>query len=148
MSWTSVWSVSCVVHDRLFWDHSGYMGSANERRRYKVMSSLIGWAHSQNDPCSCMWLTGCWLPGVSCANQRLPKLTLNLWHGWVITLIDWLILYLRIPEKHGLSSWSPWSTYTTYRFQLVGHSYTFAWVITIKEGKKIKEWEKRLCESN
>ena len=55
-----------------------------------------------------------------------------------------LILYLRIPEKHGLSSWSPWSTYTTYRFRLVGHSYTFAWVITIKEGKKIKEWGEKV----
>ena len=27
------------------------MCSANERRRYNVTSSLIGWAHSQNDPC-------------------------------------------------------------------------------------------------
>ena len=26
------------------------MGSANERRRYIVTSSLIGWAHAQNDP--------------------------------------------------------------------------------------------------
>ena len=28
-----------------------YMHPANERRRYNVTSSLIGWAHSQNDPC-------------------------------------------------------------------------------------------------
>ena len=28
------------------------MGSANERRRYKVASSLIGRTHAQNDPCS------------------------------------------------------------------------------------------------
>ena len=27
------------------------MCSANERRRYNVASSLIGWAHTQNDPC-------------------------------------------------------------------------------------------------
>ena len=27
------------------------MGSANERRRYIVTSFLIGWAHTQNDPC-------------------------------------------------------------------------------------------------
>ena len=27
------------------------MGSANERRRYNVTWSLIGWAHTQNDPC-------------------------------------------------------------------------------------------------
>ena len=29
-----------------------WMRPANERRRYNVTSSLIGWAHSQNDPCS------------------------------------------------------------------------------------------------
>ena len=28
------------------------MGSGNERRRYIVTSSLIGWAHTQTDPCS------------------------------------------------------------------------------------------------
>ena len=28
-----------------------WMHPANERRRYNVKSSLIGWAHSQNDPC-------------------------------------------------------------------------------------------------
>ena len=27
------------------------MGSANEGRHYTVTSSLIGWAHTQNDPC-------------------------------------------------------------------------------------------------
>ena len=27
------------------------IGSANERRRYNVTSSLIGWAYIQNDPC-------------------------------------------------------------------------------------------------
>ena len=27
------------------------MRPANERRRYKVTSSLIGWAHTRNDPC-------------------------------------------------------------------------------------------------
>ena len=28
------------------------MRPANERRRYIVTSSLIGWVHTQNDPCS------------------------------------------------------------------------------------------------
>ena len=28
-----------------------YMRPANERRRYNVTSSLIGWAHTENDPC-------------------------------------------------------------------------------------------------
>ena len=27
------------------------LGSANERRRYIVMSSLIGWMHTRNEPC-------------------------------------------------------------------------------------------------
>ena len=31
------------------------MGSANERWHYNVMSSLIGWAHTQNDPCESIW---------------------------------------------------------------------------------------------
>ena len=26
------------------------IGSTNERRRYNVTTSLIGWAHTQNDP--------------------------------------------------------------------------------------------------
>ena len=28
------------------------MGSVNGRRRYTVLSALIGWVHTQNDPCS------------------------------------------------------------------------------------------------
>ena len=28
------------------------MRSVNERRRYNVISSLIGWAHTQSDPCT------------------------------------------------------------------------------------------------
>ena len=27
------------------------MGSANKRRRYNLTPSLIGWAHTQNNPC-------------------------------------------------------------------------------------------------
>ena len=30
-----------------------FMCPANGRRRYTVMSSLIGWAHAQIDPCGC-----------------------------------------------------------------------------------------------
>ena len=32
------------------------MHLANERRRYIVMSSLIGWAHAQNDSCVYIWV--------------------------------------------------------------------------------------------
>ena len=31
------------------------MGPANEGRRYIVTLSLIGWTHTQNDPCQCIW---------------------------------------------------------------------------------------------
>ena len=36
------------------------MGSANERR-YIVTSSLIGWAHIQNDPCALVFKLGIWI---------------------------------------------------------------------------------------
>ena len=32
------------------------MRPANERRRYNVTSPLTGWAHTQNDPCICIFL--------------------------------------------------------------------------------------------
>ena len=32
------------------------MHPANERRRYSLTPSLIGWVHTQNDPCKCMSL--------------------------------------------------------------------------------------------
>ena len=31
------------------------MGPVNEGRRYIVTSSLVGWTHTQNDPCQCIW---------------------------------------------------------------------------------------------
>ena len=46
-------------HIILFWHKSGLilgMDSASQRRRYNVTSSLIGWAHIQNDPCQCTTL--------------------------------------------------------------------------------------------
>ena len=46
--------VECLWHVLLNVAKSGIMlgmGSANEGRRYNVTSSLIGWAHTQNDLC-------------------------------------------------------------------------------------------------
>ena len=34
-----------------------WMCQANERRRDNVKSSLIGWAHAQNDPCTHFWMS-------------------------------------------------------------------------------------------
>ena len=38
------------------------MRPANERQRYNVTLSLIGWAHRQNDPCVCVFFVSvsCW----------------------------------------------------------------------------------------
>ena len=48
----------CVKQYRLPWiSFTGIilgMGSSNERRRYIVKSSLIGWGHTQDDPCFTM----------------------------------------------------------------------------------------------
>ena len=45
-------------------DHFLCMRPTNERRRYNVTSSLIGWAHSQNDP---------WIPhALSCITYYQP----------------------------------------------------------------------------
>ena len=44
------WTMLNKIYDTI-WGIILGMGSANERRRYIVTSSLIGWAHTQNDPC-------------------------------------------------------------------------------------------------
>ena len=56
------------------------MSSANERGRYNVTSSLIGWAHIQNDP---------WVPGVKCLQD-----------------VKWSSIITRsISSKHMMTSW-------------------------------------------
>ena len=46
------------------------MGSTNERRRYIVTSSLIGWAHIQNDP---WYVTKTWSSSAAHAEVLTPK---------------------------------------------------------------------------
>ena len=43
-----------------------YMCPANERRRYDVRSSLIGWVHTQNNPYKWFQLLAKLMPTVSC----------------------------------------------------------------------------------
>ena len=47
------------------------MGSANDRRYHNVMSSLIGWAHTQNDP----W---CW--SMDAVAHRTCRICWTLWN--------------------------------------------------------------------
>ena len=50
--------------------------SANERRHYIVTSYLIGWAHTQNDPCLCDVRVILWSP----VNNHKPRTsTAELW---------------------------------------------------------------------
>ena len=63
------------------------MGSANERRRYIVTSSLIGWADTQNDP----WCWICWVTWIS--------MRLVYWRG-----SPWLF-YWRVPFLLTLLNW-------------------------------------------
>ena len=56
-----LWSSHSHKHQRQWWCHWDIdllhtqgllcMRPANERRRYTITSSVIGWAHTQNDPC-------------------------------------------------------------------------------------------------
>ena len=80
--WGLLWlpySVSEVTE--YIWVKSGIilgMGSANERRRYNVTSSLIGWAHTQNDPQNRLLLnhnktTMCTILGMYCACETYAK---------------------------------------------------------------------------
>ena len=45
------------------------MRPANERRRYNVTSPLIGWVHTQNDPCYDIWQDVKW--GLSQYNDAI-----------------------------------------------------------------------------
>ena len=51
-----IWCIWCFILVLFLWITTPGiifgMGSANERQRYILMSSLIGWAHSLNDPCT------------------------------------------------------------------------------------------------
>ena len=49
---TGIVNSVCNIGTRVTWG-SFCVCPANERRRYNVRSSLIGWAHTQNNPCYC-----------------------------------------------------------------------------------------------
>ena len=55
------------------------MGSANERRRYIVTSSLIGWAHTQNDPGEYMYSSTLFALSISPPWWRHQMETFSAW---------------------------------------------------------------------
>ena len=88
-----------------------FMGPANERRRYLVTPSLIGWAHAQNDPCIWTLEFQHWV-------QMFHLYTLwGIIYDWFIYMILWLIdmslpyafnVGLFYQDIHGLILYSCW----------------------------------------
>ena len=62
VSWEEVNMACCLIGTKTLTEPAGmilWTRPANERWRYIVTSSLIGWAHSQNDP----WISADLLSG-------------------------------------------------------------------------------------
>ena len=73
---------SVIWHHRSWSSLAGIiscMRPTNERRRYIVTSSLIGWAHTQNDPCQVM---ACWLLAYLVPSHYLNQ----CWH-----IVNWIL---------------------------------------------------------
>ena len=70
------------------------MGSANERRRYNVTSSLIGWVHSQNDP----WV---WEQPPSCQYDWIVYMFCDMDESdiGIGPLLDVVLVLISIKEK-------------------------------------------------
>ena len=69
------------------------MRPANERRRYIVTSSTIGWAHTQNDPCK--WTLDCGVGMILICGTRqlfnqynLTSDVILLWELIIITILS------------------------------------------------------------
>ena len=58
LKWNYIYTLTLTIEWMVSSDICNCMCPANERWCYNVTSSLIGWAHTQNDPC-CMVLQWC-----------------------------------------------------------------------------------------
>ena len=65
------------------------MDAANERRRYNVTSSLIGWAHAQNDPGWLIVLSYAEIPSFS-SNQPSDA----MWRRRIVSTLDQVIYFI------------------------------------------------------
>ena len=101
------------------------MGSANERRRYDVTSSLIGWAHTQNAPCcsavfgSPLWPVGMttmlrpWQPWQHLDNHSRPCCqwyikpacsgcyAIGRWPEWRLHFMEWQYQHAHVMDFIG-----------------------------------------------
>ena len=89
------WKVSCRGKRTPVWMATYFPGiilcmcPANERGRYSVTPSLIGWAHTQNDPCTSSW----WKRSLNPSGTEIRI----LWETWSI-------LWLLMPRLLALTS--------------------------------------------
>ena len=75
--WPVCWDISHTVSVIIL-----CMRPANGRRRYIVTLSLIGWAHTQNDPCIySMWMSALWSAGASYYKQEF-----SMFVSWCISI--------------------------------------------------------------
>ena len=114
------------------------MRPANERRRYYVTSSLIGWVHAQNDP---------WIPKQFCLIRCHPR--------WPPFSLPVLVPVAPDPQRTyplWAPNWwmSPWSGHRNHwhRPQRSAEKNTFVWiyaafrlnVVSCKKATKVSEW--------
>ena len=92
------------------------MRPANERRRYCVTSSLICWAHSQNDPCwhiyCVQFMTTCILTFITYLYAMMCIVTIPIVYRHIIGMVIRLLLNVckRLwinSLKHFISKWFP-----------------------------------------
>ena len=65
-----MWWIAQTVCEQAFTGFILWMHPANERWCYIVTPSLIGWVHSQNDPC------------IQCAGEWLPEVFMFVFEAW------------------------------------------------------------------
>ena len=87
------------------------MRPAYERRHYNVMSSLIGWAHTQNDPCRYIFsivIQNCYLDeNIGLSIQGIIFLQLKLYFGKLCKSKP--LVSIMFPPFHGLRpKWITW----------------------------------------
>ena len=78
------------------------MGSANERWRYNVTSSLIGLAHAQNGPWSCWCQLWVW---ICCIHSTWPTFKLD----WTSCILSIHSLFHVLVSQNGC--WKIWPTF-------------------------------------
>ena len=125
------------------------MGSANERRRYIVTSSLIGWAHTQKDLCICGagGMKGVVNALTHSSMNRMPAIlytTFSMACSWMKIIAFWLkfnsSLFLRalLSKSHQVMVWCLMGIKPLPKTMLT--KYLIPYGIIIPQWVKIESW--------